>query len=55
MSREQRKEIEQKVVAALSKFEGDLQGKYYPLYQMTPQEKNQLIEDHFLFKGGDRY
>jgi hypothetical protein len=22
---------------------------------MTPEEKKQLVEDHFLFKGGDKY
>jgi protein-arginine kinase len=55
VTREQRKEIESKVVTALSKFTGDLKGKYYSLGNMTPQEKKQLIEDHFLFKEGDKY
>lgn len=55
VTREQRKEIEQKVVSVLSKFTGDLKGKYYSLGNMTPEEKKQLVEDHFLFKGGDKY
>jgi creatine kinase/arginine kinase len=55
VTRQQRREIEQKVVDALSKFEGDLKGKYYSLASMTPAEKKQLIEDHFLFKEGDKY
>jgi len=55
VTREQRKEIESKVVTALSKFTGDLKGKYYSLGNMTSQEKKQLIEDHFLFKEGDKY
>jgi len=38
VSREQRKEIENKIVTALSKFTGDLKGKYYSLGNMTPQE-----------------
>lgn len=52
---EQRKEVETKIVAALSKFEGDLKGKYYSLASMTEAEKKQLTEDHFLFKGDDKY
>lgn len=52
---QQRREIEQKVVTALSKFEGELKGKYYSLGSMTEAEKKQLIADHFLFKGGDKY
>ena len=36
VTREQRKEIEHKVVSALSKFTGDLKGKYYSLASMTP-------------------
>ena len=55
VTREQRKEVETKVVSALSKFTGDLKGKYYSLGNMTPAEKKQLVEDHFLFKGGDKY
>jgi creatine kinase/arginine kinase len=34
---------------------GELEGKYYPLKSMTDAERNQLIEDHFLFKEGDRF
>lgn len=55
ITREQRKEVESKVVTALSKFTGDLKGKYYSLGNMTAEEKKQLIQDHFLFKGGDKY
>lgn len=38
-TRQQRIEIEKKVTEALSKFEGDLAGKYYSLASMTPAEK----------------
>jgi hypothetical protein len=55
VTREQRKEIENKIVTALSKFTGDLKGKYYSLGNMSEHDKKQLIEDHFLFKGGDKY
>lgn len=55
VTREQRLEIESKIVAALSKFTGDLKGKYYSLGNMTADEKKQLTDDHFLFKGDDKY
>lgn len=50
-----RREIERKVTEALSKFDGDLKGKYYSLGKMTEDERKSLIADHFLFKGGDKY
>merc|ERR1712156_592991 len=52
---QQRREIESKVVSALNSFTGELKGKYYSLGSMTDAERNQLIADHFLFKGGDKY
>lgn len=42
-------------MSALNEFTGELKGKYYSLETMTAAEKKQLIEDHFLFKGGDKY
>jgi len=51
----ERAEIENLVVSALNEFTGDLKGKYYSLETMTDAEKKQLIADHFLFKGGDKY
>merc|ERR1719408_721340 len=51
----ERAEIENLVVSALNEFDGDLKGKYYSLETMTDAEKKQLIADHFLFKGGDKY
>ena len=51
----QRAEIEKLVVSALNEFTGDLKGKYYSLETMTDAERKQLIADHFLFKGGDKY
>merc|ERR1719326_1164112 len=55
ISRSDRKEVEKLVTTALSEFTGDLKGKYYSLATMTESEKKQLIADHFLFKGGDKY
>merc|ERR1719243_449538 len=55
VSRSERKEIENLVVSALNEFDGELKGKYYSLATMTDAEKKQLIADHFLFKGGDKY
>lgn len=54
-SRPQRLEIEQKIVEALKTFTGDLEGEYFPLTGMTPETQNRLIQDHFLFKEGDRF
>jgi len=51
----QRKEIEKIVVSALNDFDGDLKGKYFSLETMTEAEREQLVADHFLFKGGDKY
>merc|ERR1719507_2681674 len=52
---QQRREVEQKVVSALNTFTGELEGKYYSLGSMTEDDRKQLIADHFLFKGGDKY
>jgi arginine kinase len=52
---EQRKQVEAKVTKALATFDGELKGKYYSLASMTDSERDSLIADHFLFKGGDKY
>merc|ERR1712127_580270 len=51
----QYKEMEDKVSAALSGLEGELKGTFYPLTGMTKEVQQQLIDDHFLFKEGDRF
>jgi len=51
----QRIEMEGKISAALKNFKGDLEGKYYPLNSLSAAEKQSLIDDHFLFKEGDRF
>ena len=55
LSKDQRKEIENKVSQALTTFEGELDGKYYALSSLSEEERKQLIADHFLFKEGDRF
>lgn len=55
VSRQQLLQIEEAVVNALNGFQGDLSGKYYSLGKMSEADRQQLVEDHFLFKGGDKY
>ncbi|TDG38422.1 hypothetical protein AWZ03_015156 [Drosophila navojoa] len=49
------KEMEDKVSSIFASFEGELKGKYYPLTGMDKATQQQLIDDHFLFKEGDRF
>jgi protein-arginine kinase len=55
ISREQRNEVRDKVVAALKTLEGDLAGEYYDLGTMSEDVREQMVKDHFLFKQGDRF
>jgi len=55
ISKDQRAEVETTVSGVLSKMEGELAGKYYPLDGMSEADQKQLIDDHFLFKEGDRF
>ncbi|CAA6802320.1 MAG: Putative ATP:guanido phosphotransferase YacI (EC [uncultured Sulfurovum sp.] len=55
ISKEQRDEIEKDVSSVLNGFEGELAGAYHPLLEMSQEVQLQLIEDHFLFKDGDRF
>ena len=50
-----RAKVEKTVTTALDSFDGDLKGTYYSLGSMTEENRMQLIEDHFLFKEGDRF
>jgi len=51
----QYKEMEQKVSSTLTNLTGDHKGTYYPLTGMTKEVQQKLIDDHFLFKEGDRF
>lgn len=55
LTAEQYKKMEALVKSQLEKLDGELKGTYYPLLGMTPQTQKQLIDDHFLFKEGDRF
>jgi len=55
ISREQRNEVERKVVTELSSLGGDLAGEYHSLATMDEGTRQQMIADHFLFKQGDRF
>merc|ERR1739847_36737 len=48
-SRAERRKVESISVQALDRFDGDLKGKYFPLYEMSEADQDQLIADHFLF------
>lgn len=54
-SLQQYKEMEDKVKAQLATFDGELKGTYYPLLGMDKATQQKLIDDHFLFKEGDRF
>lgn len=43
------------VSSTLTGLKGELAGKYYPLTGMSKTDQQQLIDDHFLFKEGDRF
>lgn len=49
------KEMEDKVSSTLGGMEGELKGTYYPLTGMDKATQQKLIDDHFLFKEGDRF
>jgi protein-arginine kinase len=50
------KDMEVKVKKALEQIsDPELQGSYYPLLGMSKDIQTQLIQDHFLFKEGDRF
>jgi len=55
MTQDQYKELESKVSGALNGLTGELKGTYYPLTGMTNEVQQKLIDDHFLFKEGDRF
>jgi creatine kinase len=55
LTEQQYKDMENQVKAAFDSFTGELAGKYYPLTGMSKEVQQQLIDDHFLFKEGDRF
>ncbi len=55
ISKEARKQVEENIVEGLKTLDGDLAGEYYPLSGMSKEVQERLIQDHFLFKEGDRF
>ncbi|XP_063993070.1 arginine kinase isoform X1 [Diachasmimorpha longicaudata] len=51
----QYKEMEDKVSSTLSGLDNELKGTFYPLTGMSKEVQQKLIDDHFLFKEGDRF
>merc|ERR1712036_71602 len=54
ITKEQRLEMEGLMKSAFQKLDGDLAGKYYPLLGMEEADRQQLVDDHFLFVSGDK-
>merc|ERR1712203_1081388 len=54
ITKEQRLEMETLMKSAFQKLDGDLAGKYYPLLGMEEADRQQLVDDHFLFVSGDK-
>ncbi|KHN76773.1 putative arginine kinase F46H5.3 [Toxocara canis] len=56
LSEKNYKEMENKVQKIFAELtDEELKGHYYPLTGMTKEVQKQLIQDHFLFKEGDRF
>jgi len=50
MSRAERRSLEKIVVKATEAFQGQLSGKYFGVYNMTPEDIDGLVHDHLLFE-----
>lgn len=48
-TRKERRYVEKIVVEALAKIDEEFSGQYYPLTNMSEEQQQQLIDDHFLF------
>merc|ERR1712038_1564937 len=53
ITKEQRLAVEELMINAFAKLEGDLAGTYYPLLGMEESVRQKLVDDHFLFVSGD--
>ena len=54
ITRDQRLGSEVLMKSAFAKLVGDLAGKYFPLLGMEEADRQQLVDDHFLFVSGDK-
>lgn len=55
LTAEQYSELEQDIEMTLDTLDGDLAGYYRPINRLSPEEQNKLLEEHLLFKQGDRF
>ena len=55
ITNQQRNAIEKQVSKLLQSLQGELAGNYYPLNNLTPKTRENLISNHFLFKADDRF
>jgi arginine kinase len=55
LSNDSRAKLEGNIQKTLTGLKGELEGTYYSLDKMDEKTQKQLIEDHFLFKEGDRF
>merc|ERR1712004_303713 len=53
-TKEQRLAVETLMKSAFGKLSGELAGSYYPLLGMAEADRQQLVDDHFLFVSGDK-
>ena len=54
ITRDQRRQVEALMRTAFSRLTGNLAGSYFALGGLTQQDRQQLVDDHFLFVSGDR-
>jgi len=54
ITKSQRLAVEDLMKSAFAKLAGDLSGKYFPLLGMREADRQQLVDDHFLFVSGDK-
>jgi len=54
ITKSHRTEFEALMKKAFEGLEGDLAGTYYPLTGMDEKDRQQLVDDHFLFMSGDK-
>jgi len=54
ITKQQRLDVENLMKSAFQKLEGELSGKYFPLLGMEEADRQQLVDDHFLFVSGDK-
>lgn len=55
ISKEDRLKLVHRFENVARNFTGDLAGKFYSLETMSAADQQKLIDDHFLFKEGDRF